>query len=41
MTFLSPVFVGDEVTLYAELIATGRSSMQAGFIEAGFMESVV
>ena len=28
MTFLSPVFVGDEVTLYAKLIATGRSSMR-------------
>lgn len=28
MAFHSPVFVGDEVSLYAHLIATGRSSMR-------------
>ncbi|MEJ0092957.1 MAG: acyl-CoA thioesterase [Methylocella sp.] len=28
MTFLSPVFVGDEVSLYAELANEGRSSMK-------------
>jgi acyl-CoA thioesterase YciA len=33
MSFLSPVFVGDEVTLYASLTATGRSSMRI-FVEA-------
>ena len=27
ITFLSPVFVGDEVSLYAELLRTGHSSM--------------
>ncbi|MDE2563265.1 MAG: acyl-CoA thioesterase [Sphingomonadales bacterium] len=27
MTFLHPVHVGDEVSIYAELIKTGRSSM--------------
>jgi acyl-CoA thioesterase YciA len=27
MTFHSPVFVGDEVSLYARIIKTGRSSM--------------
>jgi acyl-CoA thioesterase YciA len=33
MSFLSPVFVGDEVTLYARLLGTGRSSMRI-FVEA-------
>ena len=28
MSFLSPVFVGDEVTMYARLVATGRTSMR-------------
>ena len=28
MTFLSPVFVGDEVTLYGRLVAEGRTSMR-------------
>jgi acyl-CoA thioesterase YciA len=28
MTFLSPVFVGDEVSLFARVIKTGRSSMR-------------
>ena len=28
VTFMSPVHVGDEVSLYAELIETGRSSMK-------------
>ncbi len=28
MTFISPVAVGDEVTIYAEIIATGRTSMR-------------
>ena len=28
MSFLSPVRVGDEVSLYAEILATGRSSMR-------------
>lgn len=28
MTFLSPVFVGDEVSLYAQLMSEGRSSMR-------------
>jgi acyl-CoA thioesterase YciA len=28
MSFLHPVFVGDEVSLYAEIIRTGRSSMR-------------
>jgi len=28
MTFHSPVYVGDEVSLYARLIGTGRSSMR-------------
>ena len=27
MTFHSPVYVGDEVSLYAKLMSTGRSSM--------------
>ncbi len=33
MSFLSPVFVGDEVTLYARLLGTGRTSMRI-FVEA-------
>lgn len=33
MSFLQPVFVGDEVSLYARLIATGRTSMRI-FVEA-------
>jgi acyl-CoA thioesterase YciA len=28
MTFLRPVFVGDEVSVYARLLATGRTSMK-------------
>jgi acyl-CoA thioesterase YciA len=28
MSFLSPVFVGDEVSLYASIVSTGRSSMR-------------
>ncbi len=28
MTFLSPVFVGDEVSLYARLMSEGRTSMR-------------
>jgi acyl-CoA thioesterase YciA len=28
MTFISPVFVGDEVTIYAHLVSTGRTSMR-------------
>ena len=28
MTFLSPVFVGDEVSLYAELASVGRTSLR-------------
>jgi acyl-CoA thioesterase YciA len=28
MSFLKPVFVGDEVSLYAEVIAVGRTSMK-------------
>lgn len=30
MTFLRPVKVGDEVSLYATLISTGRTSMKIG-----------
>jgi acyl-CoA thioesterase YciA len=33
MSFLNPVFVGDEVTIYARIVGTGRSSMRI-FIEA-------
>ncbi len=33
MSFLSPVFVGDEVSLYAKMLSTGRSSMRI-FVEA-------
>ncbi|WP_158743558.1 acyl-CoA thioesterase [Acidisphaera sp. L21] len=28
MTFLSPVFVGDEVSLYAEVLKVGRTSLR-------------
>ena len=28
MTFISPVAVGDEVTIYARIVATGRTSMR-------------
>jgi acyl-CoA thioesterase YciA len=28
MTFLNPVFVGDEVSLYAQLVSEGRTSMK-------------
>jgi acyl-CoA thioesterase YciA len=28
MTFISPVFVGDEVSVYARLIGTGRTSVR-------------
>ena len=28
MTFLSPVFVGDEVSLYAEVVSVGRTSLR-------------
>lgn len=28
MAFLSPVFVGDEVSLYAEVVSVGRTSMR-------------
>ena len=30
MTFLLPVRVGDEVSLYAEVLSTGRTSMRVG-----------
>ncbi len=33
MAFLSPVYVGDEVSLYGRLVETGRTSMRI-FIEA-------
>jgi acyl-CoA thioesterase YciA len=33
MSFLKPVFVGDEVTIYAHVIGTGRTSMRI-FVEA-------
>jgi acyl-CoA thioesterase YciA len=33
MSFLQPVFVGDEVSLFAKLVGTGRSSMRI-FVEA-------
>jgi len=33
MSFLSPVFVGDEVSLYARMLTTGRTSMRI-FVEA-------
>lgn len=33
MTFLKPVKVGDEISIYAELVGAGRSSMKI-FVEA-------
>jgi acyl-CoA thioesterase YciA len=33
MSFISPVFVGDEVSLFARVVATGRSSVKV-FVEA-------
>ena len=33
MSFLSPVFVGDEVTLYGRIVHVGRTSMRI-FVEA-------
>lgn len=33
MSFLSPVFVGDEVTIYGRIISSGRSSMRV-YVEA-------
>ncbi|SHE58622.1 (3S)-malyl-CoA thioesterase [Kaistia soli DSM 19436] len=33
MSFLSPVQVGDEVTIYGRIVSTGRSSMRV-FVEA-------
>ncbi len=33
MSFLSPVFVGDEVSMYARVVSAGRSSMRV-FVEA-------
>lgn len=33
MSFLSPVFVGDEVSLYGRVLSTGRTSMRI-FVEA-------
>ena len=33
MSFLAPVSVGDEVTIYASLVSTGRTSMKV-FVEA-------
>ncbi len=33
MSFLSPVFVGDEVSLFARVISTGRTSVKV-FVEA-------
>src|SRR5579875_3799166 len=33
MSFISPVFVGDEVSLYARLLSTGRTPMRV-FVEA-------
>ncbi|WP_158917677.1 acyl-CoA thioesterase [Caulobacter sp. S45] len=33
MSFLSPVFVGDEVSLFARVISSGRSSVKV-FVEA-------
>jgi acyl-CoA thioesterase YciA len=33
MSFLSPVFVGDEVTIYGRIISTGRTSIRV-FVEA-------
>ena len=33
MSFIHPVFVGDQVTLYARVVSTGRTSMRI-FVEA-------
>jgi len=33
MSFVSPVFVGDEVSLYGHIVSTGRTSMRI-FVEA-------
>jgi acyl-CoA thioesterase YciA len=33
MSFLSPVFVGDEVTIYGRILSTGRTSIRV-FVEA-------
>lgn len=33
MSFLSPVYVGDEVTIYGRIVSTGRSSIRV-FVEA-------
>jgi len=33
MSFLSPVYVGDEVTIYGSIVSTGRTSMRI-FVEA-------
>jgi acyl-CoA thioesterase YciA len=33
MSFLSPVFVGDEVSIYARVVSSGRTSMRV-FVEA-------
>jgi acyl-CoA thioesterase YciA len=30
ITFINPVFVGDEVSLFAELLAVGRTSIRVG-----------
>jgi acyl-CoA thioesterase YciA len=30
MTFISPVFVGDEVSLFAKVVHTGRTSLKVG-----------
>ena len=43
MTFISPVAVGDEVTIYAEIIATGRTSMRIrveAFKRSRFADSI-
>ncbi len=44
MTFISPVAVGDEVTIYAEIIATGRTSMRVrveAFKRSRFADSII
>ncbi|MBB5751107.1 acyl-CoA thioesterase [Prosthecomicrobium pneumaticum] len=33
MSFISPVYVGDEVTIYGSILSTGRTSMRI-FVEA-------
>ncbi len=30
MSFISPVFVGDEVSLFAKVVHTGRTSLKVG-----------